>query len=143
MDAATSAWEDGGQRQQNLREWAEDGRSIAEVRAEGYERGLDFAPPTIYIDAIPVGQDYMDFSEWVMPFETQVEQDKGVDYYALIDYNQGPGLVASYIKSTLHTQGPDALPRTMVVSSFHPLANVAIPLLQRLGSAVLIVKGGR
>jgi len=102
------------------------------------------APPSngrmVYIDAIPIGRDYTDFSLWVSQFEEAVEAEAGVLHYGVIQYAQGPQRVASMVKAVLHSQGAEALPEALYLNSWHPLAPVVLPVLQRT-EGIGFVKG--
>ena len=97
---------------------------------------------TVLIDALPIRQEYVEFGDWVRAYEEQVEAEAGVPHYGVMPYATGPNAVVARVKAALYKQGLAALPRLLVMSSFHPLAPAVLPLLQRV-DGVAFIKGVR
>jgi hypothetical protein len=96
----------------------------------------------VFIDAVPLREDYEDFSIWVGQYADQVAVEEGVMHYGTIGYGQGPKKVAAAIKARAHAEGTDILPPVLVVSSSHPLAGEVLAILKRL-QGVRFVQGVR
>jgi hypothetical protein len=108
------------------------------------ERLPSFGPRrcTVLIDALPIRQEYVEFGDWVRQYEEQVETEEGVPHYGVMGFGQGPQKVTAKVKAALYQQGVAALPRLLVMSSFHPLAPSIVPILQRV-EGVAFIKGVR
>lgn len=92
--------------------WAE---GYAEALAEGTGGG-----PTVYVDCLPLDEDYVLFSQWIAEAEALVAEQKNVPYYGLVPYNEGVRMVAAKAQ---HAVSEGHLPPAMYVDSDHPVAN--------------------
>lgn len=96
--------------------------------------------PVVYIDAMPLKEDYTDFSQWVAPFEDEAAEENGVVHYSQHGFGKGRASVVGKVKAYLHANGPNGLPSALVVGSAHPLAFEITPLFERV-PGVRFVKG--
>jgi hypothetical protein len=101
----------------------------AEGRKEGAAISGESAQRTIYVNCVPLREDYCDFAEWVREAEGLVAAEQGVPYYGLVPYAQGTKMVAAKMQ---HAIDNGHLPPSMYVDSYHPCAAEFIAIVSAL-----------
>lgn len=91
---------------------------------------------TLYIDCMPVGDDFNDFAGWVSIFEIQAAEELEVSDYRLALFHEGDRRIASNIHRAL-AKGETSMPTAMFLSSRHPLAGQVESVLTRFATRVV------
>ncbi len=106
-----------------------------EGRKEGAAISGEHVGHVIYVNCVPLREDYVDFAEWVGEAEQLVASEQGVPYYGLVPYAQGPKMVAAKAK---HAVSEGHLPPAMYVDSYHPCAPDFIAIVSSSPSVRII-----
>lgn len=93
--------------------------------------------PEVLINCIPMGGDYVTFNQWIARYE--LETEAVTQSFALT--GDRPARVLHSLYDDLKARGPKALPDVMVVLGNHDLLDKVLPLFERLGDNVRIIRG--
>ena len=88
-----------------------------------------------YFEKTPPGA--ITLSEYVAPYQATVSQQSGVDYYELIEYNEGAKQIAGKLMAAVYKEHPKGV---LLVDSGDPLASRVLSIL-RSCDGVAIIRG--
>ena len=88
-----------------------------------------------YFEKTPPGA--ITLSEYVAPYQATVAQQSGVDYYELIEYNEGAKQIAGKLMAAVYKEHPKGV---LLVDSGDPLASRVLSIL-RSCDGVAIIRG--
>ena len=126
----------------NMQAIKEAGDELANTPAIVQEVSVTFRGPELFVNCMPVNEEAVTFSHWVFGFERMVSKALDGAHPFTLPYNDGAKAVLALVVNALD-QGPGALPPVMSMDTSHWLASHVLPLIERMGGSVRIVKAVR
>ena len=118
--------------------------TLAAVRDEAHQREQQLSQVAsfdmvvlvdCYFEKTPPGA--ITLSEYISPYQATVSQQSGVDYYELIEYNEGAKQIAGKLMAAVYKDHPKGV---LLVDSGDPLASRVLSIL-RSCDGVAIIRG--
>ena len=118
----------------------------SEAQVATPDASVSFRGPEVFVNCQPSGEVFQQFLYWVATYERKATHDTKGNEWAhpqLMPYNDGLKAVLGWVLRDLDNLGPKALPPIMVVDTSHWLAAAVLPLIERLGGSVRVIKAVR
>lgn len=118
----------------------------SEAQVATPDASVSFRGPEVFVNCQPSGEVFREFSSWVATYERKATHDNKGNEWAhpqLMPYNDGLKAVLGWVLRDLDNLGPKALPPILVVDTSHWLAAAVLPLIERLGGSVRVIKAVR